>query len=228
MRVVPKFTMLRENNVRRGFVDEQQYQRLIQYAESLWFRTAVEIGHTVGWRRNEVLNLRVWNVDLNARTLGLDSGTTKNDQARTVVLTDTLYALLRELVRGKKQSDYLMTRPEDNSRVVTFDDRWQRACCKAGLGHKIHRQCFERAVKAKGEREVDAQEFTLFEKEGSRYCSHCGERVRHRDISYNGLLFHDLRRSAVRDMIRAGVPGWGRDADWRVEDTQHCWSLQHR
>ena len=53
---------------------------------------------------------------------------------------------------------------------------------------------------------MDAEEFTLFEKAGKRYCKHCGDGVRRRDASYHGLLFHDLRRSAVRDMIRAGIP----------------------
>jgi Phage integrase family len=37
-------------------------------------------------------------------------------------------------------------------------------------------------------------------------CSKCGVARLFKNLKYRGLLFHDLRRTAVRNMIRAGVP----------------------
>jgi hypothetical protein len=61
-------------------------------------------------------------VDLAARTLSLDVGTTKNDKGRRVFLTDTLVALLTEQLRGRKKTDYILMR-EDGSTVLSFNDR---------------------------------------------------------------------------------------------------------
>ena len=52
--------MLEENNVPMGFVDEKQYRTLTEkVAGQLWLRTMVALGYTYGFRKAEVLNMRV-------------------------------------------------------------------------------------------------------------------------------------------------------------------------
>jgi hypothetical protein len=52
--------VLEENNVPMGFVDEKQYRTLTEkVAGQLWLRTMVALGYTYGFRKAEVLNMRV-------------------------------------------------------------------------------------------------------------------------------------------------------------------------
>jgi hypothetical protein len=58
-------------------------------------QAAVTITFTYGWRRDEVLGLRSReHVDLEAGTLRLDVGTTKNDDGREVDLAEERRGLL--------------------------------------------------------------------------------------------------------------------------------------
>lgn len=84
---VPRFPHLRETNVRQGFVTPEHYAELVAHCPELWLRAMLETAYHYGWRVSELLNLRVRQVDLLARTIRLEPGTTKNQEGREVTIS---------------------------------------------------------------------------------------------------------------------------------------------
>jgi integrase len=154
---VPKFPRLAERNVRTGFVEDADYGKLTDACDSigLWMRGLFEIAYNYGWRVGELLNLRVRQVDLLSGTIRLNSGETKNDDGRVVVMTEKVRWLLTGCIASKKPEEYVFTRGGNGKPVRDFRDAWERICVRAGVP---------------------------------------------------SLLFHDLRRTAVRNMVRFGIP----------------------
>ncbi len=186
VRHVPKFPkrLSEKDNVRKGFLEPDQYHLLATKcsAVGLWMRAVFEVGHTFGWRHSEIVNLKVGQIDLINRMIRLHPGETKNNEGRVVVMTHAVFELLRQCVAGKKPTQYVFTH-EDGTPVLTFSKLWWRVCINAGLGHMVCRAC----------KEVVGESTTKCE---------CGSR----NLKYIGLLFHDLRRTGVRNMIRRGIP----------------------
>jgi integrase len=151
---IPAFPHLNENNVRKGFLEDGQYRKIVAYCPELWFRAIVECGRTYGWRISELLNMQVNQIDLAQKVIRLEPGTTKNGEGREVFMTNTVFALLTTCVTGKAAGDFVFTR-SSGKRVKDFRTTWENACEAAGVP---------------------------------------------------GLLFHDLRRTAARNLRRAGVP----------------------
>lgn len=152
----PYFPMLQERNVRKGFVKDAQYAELAAATGKIgvWLRALFELGYTYGWRKGELLALKVGQVDMSERTVRLNAGETKNDEGRLVEMTAKIFELMVNLVAGKGSEDYVFTRGAHKTAVRTFRGAWRRATEAAGCP---------------------------------------------------GLLFHDLRRSGVRNLLRAGV-----------------------
>jgi integrase len=188
LREVPYIPLLTENNVRKGFVEDVAFARLAAEASELWLRTFLELGFTYGWRKSELLSLRVKQVDLPQRTIRLDAGTTKNGEGREVMMTAKAVELLRLAVAGKAPEDLVLTREiKQGKRMVQRPVRsiraaWRNLCVRAGLGTFV---CPEGHTVTK-----------------RKPCSECGSRTR----EYHGLIPHDLRRSAAKALRRAGVP----------------------
>lgn len=155
VRHVPPFPHLTENNVRKGFLADADYEKLADECAKvgLWLRTMLAVGCNFGWRKGEVLNLRVKQIDLPSRTIRLEQGTTKNNQGRIVKMTDEVYTLVAACIGGKKPDDYVFTR-ENGKRVKNFRKAWHNVCEAAGVPE---------------------------------------------------LLFHDLRRTGVRNLRRLGI-----------------------
>jgi integrase len=173
----PTIRLLRENNAREGFIGREDYLAL-KAALPLHVRPILTTGYFTGMRLGEILNLRWRQVDLNRRLIRLEPSDTKNRTARTIYLGEELYQALAEI---KAQTDWHWPGVEhvfvrDGQPIKGFKRAWQTACVAVGLGKKE-----ERSVKR--------------DKKGRR----------RKAYRYEGLLFHDLRRSAIRNLIRAGV-----------------------
>lgn len=131
--IVPPFTVLTEDNVRKGFLEDAQYDKLAAECakEGLWLRAMLAVAYNFGWRKSE-LNLRVEQVDLVSRTIRLEVGTTKNNSGRTVKMTDEVYTLLAACISGKSKENPVFTR-EDGSPVIDFRKTWRNVCVRAGV-----------------------------------------------------------------------------------------------
>jgi integrase len=153
---MPNFPHLEERNVRKGFIEDSNYQALAKAcsAEGLWLRAMFEVGYNFGWRVSELLTMHVRQIDLASRTIRLEVGETKNDEGREVEMTPLVYALIQQCIVGKQSEDFVFTR-ENGKAVRDFRGSWEKVCKAAGLPE---------------------------------------------------LLFHDLRRTAVRNMVRRVIP----------------------
>ncbi len=180
---IPHIAMLRENNVRTGFVEPAMLDRMAAEAvkDGLWMRLLVQAAGVYGWRRGELVNLHARHVDLVGRTLRLDPGTTKNRKGREVSIDDpVLLELFQAACRGKGPDDPVFTR-DDGAPVKDFRGAWHNLCIRAGVGEYRCAGCNAAWT--------------------STRCD-CGSRRR----KYKGLIVHDMRRSAARNLRSAGVP----------------------
>jgi integrase len=151
---IPTFPHLQENNARQGFLTAEQYNNLVAHCAEPWLRALLETAYNYGWRVSELLNLRVCQVDLEALTIRLEPGTTKNQEGREVTIeSGRLLQLLRQCAEGKYPEDHVFTR--SNKPIRDFRKSWKNLCTAAGVP---------------------------------------------------ALLFHDLRRTAARNLRAVGVP----------------------
>jgi integrase len=185
---VPKFPRLQERNVRIGFVEDADYAKLAQACskEGLWLRSLYETGYRIGWRISELLSLRVAQVDLLNRIIRLEPGQTKNGEARTAPIDKLLHPWLEQCVVGKDSDRFVFSRDENGFRPVrSFRAGWYRACIQTELGRMTCPKCSAATT--------------------GTTCAACGKETAFKQQRFVGLIFHDLRRTAIRNMVRAGV-----------------------
>ena len=77
-------------------------------------------------RKEEVIGLRVKQVNMLNRCVRIAPDTTKDGAGRLAYMPESLYLALEPLLRGKKPNDYVFTRP-NGERVMDFDKRGGRS-----------------------------------------------------------------------------------------------------
>ena len=174
---VPHVPMLVEKNVRTGFFEHDGYLALRDALPS-YLKPFVTFAYKTGWRESEIADL-TWNrVDLEAAIVRLDPGTTKNDEGRTVYLDGELQELFRKQWEERRRTRRL------TEYVFPNHD---------GTGRiKDFRYRWNEACRSAGL--------------GYGYRLDGAYVEKWQDKLPAGPILHDFRRSAVRNMVRSGVP----------------------
>lgn len=155
----PHIPMLREDNVRTGFFDREEFGEVLNRLPEALQAPAL-FAFLTGWRiDSEVLSLQWRQVDFAGGEIRLDPGATKNRQGRTFPMTAELRALV------------------DRQHAITDNLRRDGTICP----HVFHRR---------------GKPIRSFRAAFSAAC---------REAGCPGRLLHDLRRTAVRNLVRAGI-----------------------
>jgi integrase len=184
---VPVVELLAEPKARAGFFERVQYEKVRENLRPD-LQVATDIAYTLGWRvRDEVLTLTWPQVNLKALTLRLEPGTTKNKDGRLVPLRHfpRLVAALHE------QRARVEALEKKLGRVIP--EVFPHLDCQSLYGaHETH----DGSCRVKRP-ELVGTPVRGFKRAWKTACKRAGLPAK---------LLHDFRRTAVRNMERAGVP----------------------
>lgn len=150
---VPRCPSLTEDNVREGFVEKADFDRVLLNLRDPDVQDFARWAFWSGMRRGEIAKLTWAAYDRESSTLILPGRSTKNKRSRKLVLE----GMYREMIARRFSARHLDSPcifHRQGKPIGSFRKAWKSACAKAGVV---------------------------------------------------GLLFHDLRRTAVRNLIRAGI-----------------------
>ena len=135
VRDIPHIPMLKESNVRKGFFESDQF---IAVKEALpdYLKSLATLAYHIGWRKGEVPSLTWDKVDMKQRTLRLDPGETKNEEARNVYMNDDLFREMQGVFSQRRLGcPYVFHHA--GQPIRKFEKAWNAACKATGLKGKL-------------------------------------------------------------------------------------------
>lgn len=177
----PHVPRLQEHNVRGGFFEREAFESVRRRLPAP-LQPVVTLAYITGWRiDSEVLPLEWRNVDFPAGEISLDPEVTKNDQPRTFPLT----AELRDVLTAQRQAADAVVATGQLCPWVFF-----RLVATGRRGLSVHHTGHAAIVPT-------PKRIVRFNKAWTTACRLAGQ---------PGKIPHDFRRTAIRNMVRRGVP----------------------
>jgi len=182
-----KLTKKEKNNTRRGFFSKSEFESVCeQLPEDL--RDFCRFGYVTGMRFGSITKI-CW-ADIEDGEMNLPAEDQKTYEELKLPIEGELAEVIArrerlkivETENGTEISALVFHR--EGKPVLPFRRTWIKACIAAGQGRMLCPFCSQESIEYVAEQK----------------CSHC-----RKPMTYEGRLFHDFRRSAARDMIRAGV-----------------------
>lgn len=135
--------------VRQGFLDQSEYDRIMQLSLPLWLRAMICMAFTCGNRSAELKGLQVRQVNFLARNVRLYAGETKNGEGRLLGMTQEMYLLLEAACEGKGPDDFVFAR-EGGRQVGDIRKLWAGVLKQAGIERHITLHDFRRSAVRNG------------------------------------------------------------------------------
>ena len=178
-------------NEREGFFETEHLEAVLKHLPEC-LRDFAKCGFLIGWRKGALQSLR-WS-DVTDDVIYLQAIHSKNRKPESVPLEGEL----REIIERRRASAVWQDKDKEGhfseyvfhdqgQPIGDFRKAWWRACCASGVGKLVCPSC---------RIEVDAE----------HNCASCGKAWKRAELKYIGALFHDFRRTAARNLVRAGVP----------------------
>ena len=138
---IPRFTILKEDNARQGFFEQEEFEAVLKHLENPYDDLAL-FAYLTGWRKGEIVNLR-WNqVDHGEKEIRID--TSKNGVGRVIPISGGLWDLIKvrwqkREVKSKSGETYIspLVFHKDGKPIGDFRKRWNTSCEKAGYPDKL-------------------------------------------------------------------------------------------
>jgi integrase len=161
----PKIKMLKVSNTRKGFLSQNQYEKLKGCLPDYLVPLLIT-GYHVGNRLGELKQLELRDIEMDAKQpqFRLYGDATKSGEGRIVpILKGPMMEMFKSQMAACKKIGSTWLFQHKGKPILDFDKAWQNATLLAGLS------------------------------------------VRGENGKVKGLIFHDLRRTAVRNLVRSGM-----------------------
>ncbi len=129
-----KFEYPRRPKALPRFLTYEEVLKLLEATESLEDKLIILLLYSTGIRVSELVNIKIKDIDLRDRSIRVYG---KGGKEREVFFNKETGRLLKRMIKGRDQDEYLLKGRKGKLNYVTVERRLKRIALKAGLKKKV-------------------------------------------------------------------------------------------